>query len=661
MEPGTIVEYIEQQKILCAAVLEDKDGRLRLLNENNREINQKETRLTHVSGMRVNIGQGRDKAVESLKAAAERRQALSRHIDIKEIWEALHSLEEWLDLETMTSFCFSGEPDSDQESAVIRAFFENRIYFKFSHDWFYPHSEDTVENNIARQKAEERRNRLMEQGAQWIKSVLSNGSAPPPPDPEIVDILKSYYLYGKESREHVTAKTMLAKAGADSPEAVFSVMVRTGHWDEDENLDLFRYEIPTEFPEQVTESVSALRQKAGQMLEDPRRRDLTHLELITIDGQGTMDFDDALSVEKQGRNLRIGVHVSDVAAWVEKGGIIDQEALARGTSIYMPDRKIPMLPAALAEELCSLVKDRLRPAVSIFFTATPNAGIIDREVVPSVVSVDRQLTYSEADRLVESDESLGALSGFAKAFNTRRLEDGAVQILLPDINVRVYNGGDIQLKLMERDSPARLLVAEMMIMANWVMARFLSENNMPAVFRSQLNPRGRLYSGLDEGTLFQNWMQRRMLSRVVLGTTPEPHSGLGVDAYTTATSPIRKYFDLITQRQVRACFGMEEPLSASEISGLMQQLQNPLSHARLVQNRRLRYWVLKYLEGKIGDKAEAIVLDKRRDCHTILLTDYLMEARLPASSGITLKPGDLARITIQHVDAARDRLAVFLG
>ncbi|MFP4255228.1 MAG: ribonuclease catalytic domain-containing protein [Desulfobacterales bacterium] len=661
MEPGTIVEYIEQQRILCAAVLEEKDGRLRLLNENNREVNQKESRLSHVSASRVNLGQGRDKTVESLKNTAERRQALSRHIDIKEIWDAVHSLDEWIDLETMTSFCFSGQPDSDQQSAVIRAFFGNRIYFKFSHDWFYPHSEDVVENNLARKEAEERRSRLTEQGAQWMKSVLSNGSAPPAPDPEIVEILKSYYLYGKESREYSTARTMLAKAGAESPEAVFSVMVRTGHWDADENLDLFRYEIPTEFPARVKEAAAELQQEAEQINNDPRRTDLTDLELITIDGQGTMDFDDALSVERRGRNLRIGVHISDVAARVQKGGIIDQEALARGTSIYMPDKKIPMLPTELAEELCSLIKDRVRPAVSIFFTATPNAEILDREVVPSLVSVDRQFTYSEADRLVESDESLGALSDAAKAFNRRRLENGAVQILLPDINVRVYNGGDIHLKIMDRDSPARLLVAEMMIMANWVMAGFLSEKGMPAVFRSQLTPRGRLYSGLDEGTMFQNWMQRRMLSRVVLGTSAEPHSGLGLDAYTTATSPIRKYFDLITQRQVRACFGMEEPLNGPEIEELMQQLQNPLSRARLVQNRRLRYWILKYLEGRIGTKAEAIVLDKRRDCHTILLPDYLMEAKLPVSGGITLKPGDLARITIQHVDAARDRLAVFLG
>ncbi|MFW6081982.1 MAG: RNB domain-containing ribonuclease, partial [Desulfosalsimonas sp.] len=199
------------------------------------------------------------------------------------------------------------------------------------------------------------------------------------------------------------------------------------------------------------------------------------------------------------------------------------------------------------------------------------------------------------------------------------------------------------------------------IMANWVMARFLAQKNMPAIFRSQLHPRARLYSGQDEGTLFQNWMQRRMLSRAMLGTGPEYHSGLGLDAYTTATSPIRKYFDLITQRQLLACFGMEEPYSEFEIEELMQLLQTPLSHARLVQNRRMRFWLLKYLEGKKGTKAEAIVLDKRKDSYTILLPDYLMEASLADSAGIKLKPGDLARITIQHVDAANDRLAVFLG
>lgn len=661
MEPGTVVEYIDQQRIICAVVLEQKDERLRLLNENNREINQKAARLSHVSRTGLKPTQGRDQLVESLKTIGQRRQALSAHIDIKEIWEAVHSLEEWIDLDTMTSFCFSGDPDSDQESAVIRAFFENRIYFKFSHDWFYPHSEEVVENNIARQEAEQRRQRLVEDGGQWVRAVLNNGSAPPDVDPEVIELLKSYYLYGKESARQTTARAILTRAGVDNAESIFSVMVRAGHWEAHENLDLYRYEIPMEFPGPVLKHTAELEGAADQIPEDAHRRDLTDLDIITIDGQGTMDYDDALSVQEAGKNLRIGVHISDVAARVEKGGVIDQEIISRGTSIYMPDLKIPMLPAVLAEQVCSLVEGQRRPAISTFFTVTPHGEVVDYEIVPSVIRVSRQMSYSEADAAAQSDDRIRALHAAAQAFKKRRLENGAVQILLPELYLRVCSAEDIRVRILDRESPGRLLVAEMMIMANWVMARFLAEKQMPAIFRAQNHPRGRLYSGTDEGTLFQNWMQRRMLSRVILGTRADHHSGLGLDAYTTATSPIRKYFDLVSQRQLRACLGLEQGYSDSEIEEILQLLQPPLTHARLVQNRRMRFWILKYLEGMIGSKAEAIVLDRRRDGYTILLKDYLMEARLPISAGVELKPKDLARVTFQHVDAARDKLTVYLG
>ncbi len=111
--------------------------------------------------------------------------------------------------------------------------------------------------------------------------------------------------------------------------------------------------------------------------------------------------------------------------------------------------------------------------------------------------------------------------------------------------------GDICLNRIDRESPARMMVSELMILANTVMARFLIDNNLPAIFRSQVAPQKQLYKGM-EGTLFQNYMQRRYLNRFILGPSPEKHAGLGVDAYVTATSPIRKYSDLVTQRQIRA-------------------------------------------------------------------------------------------------------------
>jgi exoribonuclease-2 len=192
------------------------------------------------------------------------------------------------------------------------------------------------------------------------------------------------------------------------------------------------------------------------------------------------------------------------------------------------------------------------------------------------------------------------------------------------------------------------------------MARALVQWDLPAIFRSQPAPRERLYQG-EEGTLFQHHMQRKQLSRLVLDTQPRPHVGLGVDAYVTATSPIRKYFDLLTQRQLRAGLGLEDPYRQEEIARLLQVLEQPLARVALIQRNRQRYWLLKYLEGRIGTKEEAICLQRRRSSYLVLLTAYMLECDLPLSTGTTLKPEDLIQVTIQHVDARRDLLRVFLG
>lgn len=662
MESGTIVEYIDQQKILCAVVLEVHNERVRLLNENSREVNQKISRLSHVSDLRLDIRQERDRLTDTLKSYSTRRKALSSDINIREIWEALHSYDEWIDLESMTGFCFSGQPTSDHEAAVIRAFFENRTYFKFNFDSFYPHSESVVEGNIFRERAESRRQRLINAGGDWLRALLNN-ERPADSDllQEFTGILKEYYLFGKDSLEAAAARSILTRAGVTDPEAIFSAMVKSGQWDKNENLDIYRYGVPTTFPGQVMEKVSEVQTLAPYISQEPERLDLTGLPLITIDGQGTMDYDDALSVQTEDNGYRIGVHIADVGEYIIKGGIIDREVIGRGTSIYMPDRKIPMLPTGLAENICSLVAGQVRPAVSIIFRVTRAAEVTDYDIFASRICVRRQLTYSDADSMIDFDPDLQVLYSIARNFRKKRLDSGALQIQLPEISIRVFGEGEISVKISNRESPARVLVSEMMILTNWLMARYLEERKMPAVFRSQPDPKGRLFGGADEGTLFQNWMQRRLLSRVVLGATPDRHSGLGLDAYTTATSPIRKYFDLATQRQIRACLGLEKPYGAGEIETILQMLQEPLSHAALVQSRRHRYWLLKYLEGRIGTKAEAIVLEKRRDVYVILIPSYLLEATISASVGTTLKAQDLVQITFQHVDAMRDKLVVMLG
>ena len=326
----------------------------------------------------------------------------------------------------------------------------------------------------------------------------------------------------------------------------------------------------------------------------------------------------------------------------------------------MADRKIPMLPPSLAEGLCSLKAGEIRPAISTLIDLTPELDILRYLIFPSFVQVKEQRTYFDVNLAADQDPKLMQLRTIARKFRESRLAAGAVHISVPEINLWIGETGEVNLNRVNRESPGRMLVAEIMIMAKWLMARFLAEHRMPAVFRSQPNPRERLYQG-EDGTLFQHWMQRRLLNRFVLCHVPEKHSGLGLNAYVTATSPIRKYFDLVTQRQVRAVLGLEAPYSAEDIDGIIQALELPMSRVARLQAGRQRYWLLKYLESRVGQKEEAIVLTRRKNSYQVLLTDYMLECDLPISGFLDLKPEDLVQVTLQKVKARKDLIVLTIG
>ena len=667
MESGSIVEYIDRQKIMCAVVLEVKNTRLRLLTENNREVNLSASRLLHKDKARLNLAMGRDKMVDALKEVAGKRKALLSQVDIKDLWEILNTEQVWIDLATMTEFCFPNSPSGDHESAVIRAFFDDRLYFKFNLDRFFPNSEKQVARLISQRQEEARKNRIIESGGNWLKKLLNDElplAALEDVSKEEVDIftgiLKSYYLFGSESNDQDLAKAMIARAGLNGTAGLFPLLVKLKVFGENENIDLLRFEVAIEFSEEILDRANRLAASCPTILTNEKRTDLTSLSLITIDGQSTLDFDDALSIEKRDDQYRLGIHIVDVGHFVRREDVIDQEALSRGSSIYMPDQKISMLPSGLAEGVCSLKAGELRPAISTMVNLSPSLEIIDYEILPSLINVRHQLTYYDVNLAADHNPDIMLLRDIAEKFRQKRIDAGAVQISVPEINVWLAEDGTITVNKINRESPGRMLVAELMILANWLTAKHLAENKMPAVFRSQPAPRQRLYKG-DGGTLFQNWMQRRLLSRFVLSHQPGNHSGLGLDAYVTSTSPIRKYFDLVTQRQIRATLGLEQPYNSEEINNVIHLLEVPMGNVARIQYNRHRYWLLKYLEQHIGEKEEAIVLGKRRNNYQILLSNYMIECDLPLSSGFELKPEDLIQVTIQNVRARKDQVVVYIG
>ncbi len=665
METGFVVEYIDQKRIICAVVLEVKKSRLRLLSETNREVNLSGNRLSHKSSKLLDVTAGRAHIVQALKEISHRRESLTDTIDIKELWEVLKSEQEWIDLPTMTDLCFPDHPTFDHESAVVRAFFKNRIYFKFNSDRFFPNSDEQVERITIKNRDEAQKKRMISDASAWLKSLI-NAKNPGRPDTlsqettEYINILKSCYIFEKESTHHAIGKEILSRAGVRSNSEIFDILVNLGVFDKNENLDLHRFDISIDFSDKLINEIPDADTESTEISVRNGRKDLTGLDIITIDGQTTTDFDDAISIEEIGDHYLLGIHISDVGARIQKGDSIDREAFRRGSSIYMPDRKIPMIPSSYAENACSLIAGKKRPAISIMVKMSPFIGVVDYEIFPSLIEVKRKLTYYETNLMVNEDKDIFILHDLASKFRQYRFAQGAVQISLPEINVWINEHGEISVNRINRESPGRMLVSEIMILANWLMARYLIEHSAPAIFRTQPGPRDRLYKGT-EGNLFQNCMQRRLLSRFVLNHKPERHTGLGLDAYITATSPIRKYFDMVTQRQIRAILGLEKPYTSEEVDNIIQSLEEPMHNVSMIQRKRSRYWVLKYLEDKTGQQEDALVLYKRRNSYQILIPRYMLECDISVSDCMELKPGSMIRVKLQHANARKDSFSVFLN
>jgi exoribonuclease-2 len=659
METGNIVEFIDSQKIICAAVLELKALRLRLITENNREVKLAAGRLTHHCRQRLEPSMGRDKMVDALKEISARRRALSARINISELWEVLNSEQEWIDLTTMTALCFSDDTDCDHEAAVIRAFFNDRLYFKFNVDRFHPHTSEQVDQLIAQREAGARQARLTGQGAAWMQKVLEGRATSPPEEAEaICEVLSSYYIFEKESPHRDMARAILKKAGVSTLSTIFSFLAKVGVWDWDENIELHRYQITPRFSAEVETFADALCRNAS--IVPNGRRDLRDLSLMTIDGPSTQDFDDAISITQDGGHYVIGIHITDVGYFVARDDLLDQVARDRCSSIYMPDGKISMLPARLSEDACSLKAGQDRPAISTLVHITARAEILGYEIFPSLIRVEHQLTFQDVDLMVTTDPVMQALYIIAQNYRRYRLDSGALIIDLPEINIWPQPDGTPSISTANRESPGRMLVSEFMILANELAARLLSQRGVPAIFRCQAEPRERLFDR-EGGTLFQNWMQRKQINRFTLSSMPERHAGLGLPGYLTATSPIRKYSDLVNQRQLRAAAGLETPYTQAQIDYCIASSEETLANVGRIQFRRQRYWLLKYLQSRVGRKEEALVLFKRREGYVVLLTNYMLECPLSGSEGITLRPEDLIQVTLQHVNARNDVITVYFG
>jgi exoribonuclease-2 len=200
------------------------------------------------------------------------------------------------------------------------------------------------------------------------------------------------------------------------------------------------------------------------------------------------------------------------------------------------------------------------------------------------------------------------------------------------------------------------MVSELMILANGLAAEALASNNVPAIYRSQEKPQ-EIVVGEGTDDLYLNYVQRRYLSRAQLGITPKPHNGLGLTAYTTWTSPIRRYMDLVILRQLKGMVQNKFPIyQPDDLEPIVARLTIGQSQALQVRREWTRYWVLKYLEKEQIKFLDALVLGQGRRTYNLLIPEYLLEASMPLEEGKGLTPGDHFRVEIVRINAREELL-----
>ncbi len=659
MTEGKITEYIDQKKIVLSVCLKDRGSKLQLLTLSNHEVSISPKRTLLLSSTTLDISRSREELLSELTEIEKRRTDYMTQVSVQDIWELTHEENDTFTYKYLAQLVFGESVTDDHISALVRALFFDRVYFKMKDDYFIPNSPDKVEQIRTAREVAELREREITEGATWLKELINNRNPQDPPLKEkIIETMVQLALYGKDASDFKLGKDMFSRSGIKDIDRARHLLVKLNVWHEDENLDLHRFKTRIDFSESALREADDVARKA---MDPSDREDLTDLTAFTIDGPLTRDFDDALSLEPLEGGYRLGVHVTDLTPFIQIDGHLDREASTRASSIYLPATQIPMFPATLSSNALSLVKGLDRLAVSLLADFDGEWNLKDYRFVLSMVRIQEQLTYDQVNALRSEEPVFSALYKLTQALRQKRVAAGALVIPLPEIHFEFEGNSDVQIRLVEQDTPARTIVSECMILYNWLAAKFAADTELPILYRSQESPQERLFIDKSNYTYYV-FQQRRKLHPLLIDTTFQPHSGLGVDVYTNATSPLRRYLDLVMQRQIHsALLEKSPPYTQSRLKDLNLVIQQTLRDIEVMKRNQIRYWILKHLATRKDDRFTALVFQKLRNKYLIILADSLFVAELPIVSGPELSPGEEIRVVMKKSDPWEDLLILELA
>jgi exoribonuclease-2 len=528
---------------------------------------------------------------------------------------------------------------------VFRALTEDNLFFKRKGSQFLAKSAEQVSAELTRRQRQQEREEFRKHTSVTIRQLLKLKDAAIPPEAEaILDRIQNWLRY----RTGDEAGTLLEEiAGASkAQDAAYDILVRAGRVDPSLDRFLVMGGVDPAFSAPLDEAAGQLR----PYVHNQARSDYQEAFTFTIDDEDTREVDDALSVREEGGEIVVGIHIADVSAFVQKGDLHDAEAARRSSTIYLPAVTVRMFPERLSTDLASLNPGSAKPAYTVEVRFDQQGNRLGYRIALTTLRVQKRLSYDEADGALETgDPSFHMLHQIARQLQEARAARGAITFRRPELKIRV-KGNEIEIKKINPNTPSRFIVSEMMILANGLSADFAAANALPVIYRTQ-EPREALAvedKPAVEALAFERL--RKTFKRSRLSLTPGLHSGLGLTGYTQVSSPIRRYADLVTQRQFTAMLsGAPIPHGREELLQILAAAEGAEQEIRTIEDRSTNYWLLEYLSRYKRDQPlPAVVLDTKGN---VELEDFYLRAKVAATNKVA--PGETVSVQIESIDPAK--------
>lgn len=454
------------------------------------------------------------------------------------------------------------------------------------------------------------------------------------------------------------------------------------------------YTIPSGFPEDVQAEAQRLPIASIPTQELLRRRDMRDVLTFTIDPDEAKDFDDALSFQiLDTGNYQIGIHIADVTHYVQEQTALDEEAYRRGTSIYLVDKVIPMLPERLSNELCSLRPNEDKLCMSVIVEMDPNAKVLRHKICRTVICSDRRLTYRQAQDMLDGEliadqpllEALLVLHRLAQVLRAERFRRGAINFETPEVHFRLDENNEPTEIFFHKSLDTNHLIEEFMLLANRIVAAEIGKRKSglptpdfdkparPFVYRVHDNPDpekiGKLSQfikrfGLNlkissnsktthkhinallddcQGRPCQTLVETltiRSMAKAVYSSDNIGHYGLAFPYYTHFTSPIRRYPDMMVHRLVAKYLLQSKALCRSDKEELelsCQHCSDCEMAAQMAERDSIKEMHAKWISNHLGEEFDAVISGVTEFGLFVQLTDTLTEGLVPIR---TIKPHD---------------------